>query len=66
VKKIAKIGFSLLGAVTILIVAVFCFEHFPRHSFAFGMKIGSENIGGLSKIEAEEKLEGEDYMHMFG
>ena len=55
-KKNAKIGLSFLGTVAILIVAVFCFEYFPKNAFALGIKIGEVNIGGLSKTEAEEKL----------
>jgi len=48
----------ILLAVTILGVAVFSFGYLPKNSFAFGLKIGSQEIGGLSFKEAKTKLEG--------
>jgi vancomycin resistance protein YoaR len=45
-----------LIAAAIFIVAVFCFEYFPKDAFAFGIMVGGEKIGGFSQAEAEEKI----------
>lgn len=47
---------AILLAVTFFIVAVFCFEHFPKNSFALGLKIGGINVGGISQEKAQKKL----------
>jgi len=47
----------ILLAVTILGVAVFSFGYFPLNSFAFGLKIGNQKVGGLFLEEARKKLE---------
>lgn len=57
-KKNVKITIALLEIVAILTAAVFCFISFPTDSFAYGIMLGGYNIGGLSKKEAKEKLEG--------
>ncbi|MCD6094748.1 VanW family protein [bacterium] len=56
-RKIVKIGISLAGITVTLIVAVFCFVYFPKDGFAYGIKIGGEDVGGLTAEKAEEKLE---------
>lgn len=48
---------SLGGIIVIFIVIVFCFAYLPKNSIAFGVKLGGENIGGLSTAEAEKKIE---------
>jgi len=48
---------TIFLAVTILGVTVFSFGYFPKNSFAFGLKIGNEKIGGFSREKAKMKLE---------
>lgn len=48
--KISVLFFIILPSLLL------SFEYFPRDAFALGIKIGSEDAGGLSKQEAKEKL----------
>lgn len=45
---------SIIGAILVASIACFCFGN--SNSFAYGIKVGGENIGGLSKEEALEKM----------
>lgn len=54
-KKRVFLIFSLI--VTTFLVAIFCFGYLPKDSFALGIKIGGEKVGGLSKERAKMKLE---------
>lgn len=56
-KKRIFLIFSLI--VTTFLVAIFCFGYFPQNSFALGVKIGGEKVGGLSREKAKLKLERE-------
>jgi len=57
ISKKIKIGLYFLTGAIFFILAVFFFEQFPSRAFAFGAKIGGQDIGGLSKEEARAKLE---------
>lgn len=52
-KKTVLIAFL---AVTILGVTVFSFIYFPQDSFAFGIKIANQKVGGLSKEVVKTRL----------
>jgi len=57
VKKNAKLAVSILVVAVFLIAIVFCFVFFPKNDFAFGVMLGGEKIGGLSKEKTTEILE---------
>ncbi|MFH0987603.1 MAG: peptidoglycan binding domain-containing protein, partial [Patescibacteria group bacterium] len=46
-------------SVTIMGVAVFSFVYFPKNSFAIGIKIADQKIGGFTQEKAKIKLEEE-------